>query len=63
MTDFQKSFPQITSSYLRKIGSLYSNPHDYLKSRHIDTLAKGLNVCFSFSVLSIIGDSLSLDIR
>ena len=24
-----------------------------LKSGYIDTLAKGLNVCFSFSVLSI----------
>ena len=26
--------------------------HDYSKSRDIDTLAKGFNVCFSFSVLS-----------
>ena len=49
---YKKSSPQIATWYLRKGGWLYSNPHDYLKSRYIDALAKGFNVCFSFFVLS-----------
>ena len=37
---------------LEKEDDLYSDPHDYLKSRYIDALAKGFNVCFSIFVLS-----------
>ena len=49
-----KDSPQIAIWYPWKGRWLYSNPmHDYSKSRYIDTLAKGFNVCFSFSVLSL----------
>ena len=49
---FRRVLRKLLFDILEKDDDYIQIPMIILKSRYIDTLAKGFNVCFSFSVLS-----------